>query len=194
MHRLIAVWPKIRIASKTPIGQRWACCFTGLRTPGPRAIIAKSITVTVAPPFDGHDAGNRYRASGSDDYRADGSGHKASPRSRVDAQETEAASGLFRNLDVASDHGILIEANRGERQESVPKSAGAPEHVGLSAGCARDMGSPPLTPRVRAFALPWREALPYSSKTKALRIFGSARRGDRAQRFAAALQAKITLG
>jgi hypothetical protein len=121
--------------------------------------------VTVAPPFYGHDAGNRYRASGSN--------ATITVPMVLDIRRLRALELMLRRprrravysgtaLDVGSDHGILIEANRGERQESVPKSAGAPEHVGLSAGCARDMGSPPLKPRVRAFALLWREVFPYS--------------------------------
>jgi hypothetical protein len=155
----------------------------GPRTPRPRAIIAKSITVTVAPPFDGHDAGDRYRASGSN--------ATITVPMVLDIRRLRALELMLRrprrravysgtSLDVASDHGVLIEANR----HSVPKSAGAPERVGLGAAGARDTGrSSPLKPRLRAFALLFsvRRFLTHR-KTKPFRVFESARRGDRAQR------------
>jgi hypothetical protein len=95
----------------------------GCRTPGPPAIIAKSTTVTVVPLFDGHDAGDRYRARGSNatitvpivlDIRR----LRALELMLGRPRQRAVYSGT--SLDVASDHGILIEANRGERQESIP--------------------------------------------------------------------------
>jgi hypothetical protein len=84
------------------------------------AIIAKSITVTVVPLFDGHDAGDRYRASGSN--------ATITVPMVLDIRRLRALELMLRrprrravysgtSLDVASDHGVLIEANRGERQE-----------------------------------------------------------------------------
>jgi hypothetical protein len=40
---VVAVWPKIRMASKPPIGQRRACGFMAVEDPGRRAVNAQSI-------------------------------------------------------------------------------------------------------------------------------------------------------
>jgi hypothetical protein len=80
-------------------------------------------------------------------------------------------------------------------QNSVPKSAGAPERVGLSAGGVRDTGrSPPFEaapPGVRA-ALARGVALLIENKASSSFWIGPTRRSS--AEIASALQAKITPG